>query len=126
VRVLGKLFRGVFLSRLLARYDAGRLAFFGGLAPLAERRPFLHHLAPVRKKRWAVYAKPPFAGPQAMLAYLSRYTHGVAISNCRPLAFNGAGVTFRYKDYRRDGGQRQHVMTLAADEFIPRFLASSR
>jgi hypothetical protein len=126
VRVLGKLFRGVFLSRLLALYDAGRLAFFGGLAPLAERRPFLHHLAPVRKKRWAVYAKPPFAGPQAMLAYLSRYTHGVAISNCRPLAFNGAGVTFRYKDYRRDGGQRQHVMTLAADEFIPRFLASSR
>ena len=122
VRVLGKLFQGVFLSRLTALHDAGRLAFFGALAPLAERRPFLRHLAPVRKKRWAVYAKPPFAGPEAVLAYLSRYTHRVAISNRRLLAFDDAGVTFRYKDYRRDGGQRQHVMTLAADEFIRRFL----
>jgi hypothetical protein len=122
VRVLGKLFRGVFLNRLLALYDTGRLAFFGDLEPLAERRAFLHHLAPVRKKRWAVYAKPPFAGPEAVLAYLSRYTHRVAISNRRLLAFNEAGVTFRYKDYRRDGGQRQHVMTLATDEFIRRFL----
>jgi hypothetical protein len=122
VRVLGKLFRGVFLSRLTALHDAGRLAFFGGLARLAERRAFLRHLAPVRKKRWAVYAKPPFAGPEAVLAYLSRYTHRVAISNSRLLAFNEAGVTFRYKDYRRDGGQRQRVMTLATDEFIRRFL----
>ena len=95
VRVLGKLFRGVFLSRLLALYDAGRLAFFGSLAALAERRAFLRHLAPVRKKRWAVYAKPPFAGPEAVLAYLSRYTHRVAISNPRLLAFNEASVTFR-------------------------------
>jgi hypothetical protein len=122
VRVLGKLFRGVFLSRLLALYDAGRLVFFGGLAPLADRRAFLRHLAPVRKKRWAVYAKPPFAGPEAVLAYLSRYTHRVAISNRRLVAFDDAGVTFRYKDYRRDGGQRQRVMTLATDEFIRRFL----
>ncbi|MFL5284829.1 MAG: IS91 family transposase [Rhodopila sp.] len=122
VRVLGKLFRGVFLSRLLALYDAGRLVFFGGLAALADRRAFLRHLAPVRKKRWAVYAKPPFAGPEAVLAYLSRYTHRVAISNRRLLAFDDAGVTFRYKDYRRDGGQRQRVMTLATDEFIRRFL----
>jgi hypothetical protein len=122
VRVLGKLFRGAFLSRLLALYDAGRLNFFGGLAPLADRRAFLRHLAPVRKKRWAVYAKPPFAGPEAVLAYLSRYTHRVAISNRRLLAFDAAGVTFRYKDYRRDGGQRQRVMTLATDEFIRRFL----
>ena len=122
VRVLGKLFRGVFLSRLLALYDAGRLVFFGGLAPLAERRAFLRHLAPVRKKRWAVYAKPPFAGPEAVLAYLSRYTHRVALSNRRLLAFDEAGVTFRYKDYRRDGGQRSRVMTLATDEFIRRFL----
>jgi len=122
VRVLGKLFRGVFLSRLLALHDAGRLGFFGGLAPLAERRAFLRHLAPVRKKRWAVYAKPPFAGPEAVLAYLSRYTHRVAISNRRLLAFDEAGVTFRYKDYRRDGGQRPRVMTLATNEFIRRFL----
>ncbi len=122
VRVLGKLFRGVFLSRLLALYDAGRLVFFGGLAPLAARRAFLRHLAPARTKRWAVYAKPPFAGPEAVLAYLSRYTHRVAISNRRLLAFDDAGVTFRYKDYRRDGGQRQRVMTLATEEFIRRFL----
>jgi hypothetical protein len=122
VRVLGKLFRGVFLSRLLALYDAGKLVFFGSLAALAARRAFLRHLAPVRKKRWAVYAKSPFAGPEAVLAYLSRYTHRVAISNRRLLAFDDAGVTFRYKDYRRDGGQRQRVMTLAPDEFIRRFL----
>ena len=77
---------------------------------------------PVRKKRWVVYAKPPFAGPEAVLAYLSRYTHRVAISNKRLLAFDEAGVTFRYKDYRRDDGQRQRVMTLGTDEFIRRFL----
>ena len=122
VRVLGKLFRSVFLSRLLALHDAGRLGFFGSLAHLADRRAFLRHLAPVRKKRWAVYAKPPFAGPEAVLAYLSRYTHRVAISNRRLLAFDAAGVTFRYKDYRRDGGQRPRVMTLATDEFIRRLL----
>jgi len=122
VRVLGKLFRGVFLSRLLALYDTSKLVFFGSLAALAARRAFLRHLAPVRKKRWAVYAKPPFAGPEAVLAYLSRYTHRVAISNRRLLAFDDVGVTFRYKDYRRDGGQRQRAMTLATDEFIRRFL----
>jgi hypothetical protein len=82
-RVLGKLFCRLFLTRLIALYDAGRLAFFGGLAPLADRRAFLRHLSPVGSKRWAVYAKPPFAGPEAVLAYLSRYTHRVAISNRR-------------------------------------------
>jgi len=122
VRVLGKLFRGVFLSRLLALHDAGKLGCFGSLAHLVDRAAFLRHLAPVRKKCWAVYAKPPFAGPEAVLAYLSRYTHRVAISNRRLLAFDEAGVTFRYKDYRRDGGQRPRVMTLATDEFIRRFL----
>jgi hypothetical protein len=122
VRVLGKLFRRLFLTRLLQLHDAGRLAFFGSLAPLAEHRAFLHHLAPARKVRWVVYAKPPFAGPQAVLAYLARYTHRVAISNRRLLGFDETGVTFRYKDYRRDDPERQQVMTLAADEFIRRFL----
>jgi hypothetical protein len=122
VRVLGKLFRRLFLTRLATLYDAARLAFFGSLAHLAERRAFLRHLSPVRKKRWVVYAKPPFAGPDAVLTYLSRYTHRVAISNRRLIAFNEADVTFRYKDYRRDGADRQRVITLAADEFIRRFL----
>ncbi len=122
VRVLGKLFRRLFLTRLVALHEAERLGFFGTLAHLAERRAFLRHLAPVRTKRWVVYAKAPFAGPEAVLAYLSRYTHRVAISNSRLIAFNQDGVTFRYKDYRRDGVDRQQVMTLAADEFIRRFL----
>jgi hypothetical protein len=122
VRVLGKLFRRLFLTRLIALHNAGRLAFFGSLASLADRRAFLRHLSPVRRQRWVVYAKPPFAGPAAVLAYLSRYTHRVAISNRRLLAFDEGGVTFRYKDYRRHGVERQRVMTLGADEFIRRFL----
>jgi len=122
VRVLGKLFRRLFLTRLTQFYDTGKLAFFGPLASLSERRAFLRHLAPVRKKRWVVYAKPPFAGPEAVLAYLSRYTHRVAISNRRILAFNGSDVTLRYKDYRKDGADRERIMTIPADEFIRRFL----
>jgi hypothetical protein len=122
VRVLGKLFRRLFLTRLMALHEAGRLAFFGSMAHLGERGSFLRHLAPVRKKRWVVYAKAPFAGPEAVLAYLSRYTHRVAISNSRLIAFDESGVTFRYKDYRRDGVDRQQVMTLGPDEFIRRFL----
>jgi hypothetical protein len=122
VRVLGKLFRRLFITGLIALHDQGRLAFFGGLAPLADRRTFLRHLSPVRSKRWVVYAKPPFSGPAAVLAYLSRYTHRVAISNRRLLAFDEASVIFRYKDYRRDGADRHQAMTLAADEFIRRFL----
>lgn len=122
MRVLGKLFRRLFLTRLLQLHDAGRLAFFGSLAPLVDRRAFLQHLAPARKARWVVYAKPPFAGPQAVLAYLARYTHRVAISNRRLIGFDETGVTFRYKDYRRDASERQQVMTLATDEFIRRFL----
>ncbi|MBZ9937014.1 IS91 family transposase [Mesorhizobium sp. BR1-1-16] len=122
VRVLGKLFRRLFLTRLLALREAGRLGFFGPMAHLAERRAFLRHLAPVRTKRWVVYAKAPFAGPEAVLAYLSRYTHRVAISNSRLTSFDQGGVTFRYKDSRRNGADRQQMMTLAADEFIRRFL----
>jgi hypothetical protein len=122
VRVLGMLFRRLFLTRLIELHAAGRLAFFGTQAGLTDRRVFLRHLATVRKKRFVVHAKPPFAGPEAVLAYLSRYTHRVAISNRRLIAFDETGVTFRYKDYRRDGSERQRVMTLAPHEFIRRFL----
>jgi hypothetical protein len=89
---------------------------------ISSRAAFLRHLAPVRKKRWVVYAKAPFAGPEAVLAYLARYTHRVAISNSRLVRFDETGVTFRYKDYRKGGADRQQVMTLAADAFIQRFL----
>jgi hypothetical protein len=122
VRVLAKLFRRLFLAGLMALHNAGRLRFFGSNAGLDDRHAFVRHLAPLRTKRWVVYAKPPFAGPEAVLAYLARYTHRVAISNRRLIRFDEAGVTFRYKDYRRSGAERRQVMTLAADEFIRRFL----
>jgi hypothetical protein len=122
VRVLGALFRRLFLTRLIALHEAGKLAFFGDQADLADPRFFLRHLAPLRKKRWVVYAKAPFSGPETVLAYLSRYTHRVAISNQRLIAYDEAGVAFRYKDYRREGPERQRVMTLAPHEFIRRFL----
>src|SRR4029453_121586 len=91
VRVLGQLFRRLFLTRLIALHDAGRLAFFGTMVELSDRQAFLRHLSSVRKKRWAVYAKAPFAGPAAVLAYLSRYTHRVAISDRRLTGFDGTG-----------------------------------
>jgi hypothetical protein len=122
VRVLSALFRRLVLAQLIKLHDAGKLLFFGAQADLADRRRFLRHLAPVRKKRWVVFAKAPFSGPEAVLAYLSRYTHRVAISNQRLIAYDDTGVTFRYKDYRRDGPERQRVMTLAPHEFIRRFL----
>jgi Putative transposase/Transposase zinc-binding domain len=122
VRVLAKLFRRLFLTQLLELHDAGRLQFFGDQIELSDRRTFLRHLAPIHKTKWVVYAKPPFGGPEAVLAYLSRYTHRVAISNRRLISLNETGVTFRYKDYRRDGKDRQRTMTLSADEFIRRFL----
>ena len=122
VHVLSKLFRRLFLARLIELHAAGRLHFFGDHIDLNERRSFLRHLTPLRKKKWVVYAKPPFAGPEAVLAYLSRYTHRVAISNRRLISLDETGVTFRYKDYRRDGAERQRTMTLTADEFIRRFL----
>jgi len=123
VRMLGSLFRRLFLTQLIEWHRTGQLAFSSPTrASLADHRLFLRHLAAVRNKRWVVYAKPPFTGPEAVLAYLSRYTHRVAISNRRLLAFDAAGVTFRYKDYRRDGADRQRVMTLGTDEFIRRFL----
>jgi hypothetical protein len=122
VRVLGKLFRRLFLTGLIELHRSGELVFFGGQAGLTDRRAFLRYLAPVRKRRWVVYAKAPFAGPEAVLAYLSRYTHRVAISNRRLLSFDKTGVTFRYKDYRRSGLDLHQVMTLEPSEFIRRFL----
>jgi hypothetical protein len=122
VRVLSRLFRRLFLAGLAEAHAAGRLAFFGEIEGLHDQRAFAAHLAPLRRKNWFVYAKPPFAGPEAVLAYLARYTHRVAISNSRLLALDERGVTFRYKDYRRDGQARYRTMTLAADEFIRRFL----
>jgi len=122
VLVLGALFRRLFLTRLLELHTAGRLQFFGDHSGLNDQRAFARHLAPIRKKKWVVYAKPPFSGPEAVLAYLSRYTHRIAISNRRLISFDEAGVTFRYKDYRRSGADRHRTMTLHADEFIRRFL----
>jgi len=122
VRVLSRLFRRLFLEGLIALRDAGRLAFFGDLAPLADKRAFDATLAPLRRSEWVVYAKRPFAGPEAVLAYLARYTHRVAISNSRLLALDEAGVTFKWKDYRIKGRDRLKTMTLDAAEFIRRFL----
>jgi hypothetical protein len=120
VRVLSRLFRRLFLERLLAAHRANRLKFFGDHAALADAQTFAANLAPLRRTEWVVYAKRPFGGPQAVLAYLSRYTHRVAIANSRLIDCDRTGVTFRWKDYRADG--RQKVMTLATAEFIRRFL----
>jgi len=122
VRVLAKLFRRRMLERLAAAHAAGQLAFFGAHAPLADHRAFAAVLAPLKKTKWFVYSKRPFAGPAAVLAYLARYTHRVAISNSRLIALDDEGVTFRWKDYRADGSTRPKTMTLATREFIRRFL----
>ncbi len=121
VRVLSRLFRRLFLAGLADAHAAGRLAFFGELDSLRHRQAFAAHLASLGRKNWFVYAKPPFAGPEAVLAYLARYTHRVAISNSRLLDLDERGVSFRYKDYRRNGQARYRTMTLAPDEFIRRF-----
>ena len=122
VRVLSRLFRRLFLSRLVDAHAAARLVFFGELDGLRHPQAFAAHLAPLSRKNWFVDAKPPFAGPEAVLAYLARYTHRVAISNSRLVALDERSVTFRYKDYRRNGRARYRVMTLAPGEFIRRFL----
>jgi len=122
VRVLARLFRRLFLDKLAADHAAGRLQFFGEHAHLADPRAFAAFLKPLRKTKWFVYAKRPFAGPQAVLAYLSRYTHRVAISNRRLISADDTGVTFKVKDYRIEGPGRYKTMTLAAHEFIRRFL----
>jgi hypothetical protein len=122
VRVLSRLFRRLFLEALLHAHRDGQLHFFGEHAELADPAAFTQWLAPLRKVEWVVYAKRPFAGPQAVLAYLSRYTHRVAIANSRLIAFDKRGVTFHWKDYRDKGRTRYKTMTLAAAEFMRRFL----
>jgi len=122
VRVLARLFRRLFLDRLATAHAAGRLEFFGDHAALADAQAFAAALAPLCTTEWVVYAKKPFGGPQAVLAYLSRYTHRVAIANSRLLALDDKSVTFKWKDYRSKGPDRYKLMTLAIDEFIRRFL----
>lgn len=122
VRVLSRLFRRRFLEELGAAYRGGQLQFFGEYAELADAKTFAKWLSPMGKCEWVVYAKRPFAGPAAVLAYLSRYTHRVAISNSRLLSMDETGVTFRWKDYRAKGKTRHKTMTLDPLEFMRRFL----
>jgi Putative transposase/Transposase zinc-binding domain len=122
VRVLSRLFRRLFLKALTAAHKAGRLSFFGNHTPLADAQRFAAYLAPLRKAEWVVYSKRPFGGPEAVLAYLARYTHRVAIANSRLVALRDTSVTFKWKDYRLKGRDRYKVMTLDAGEFIRRFL----
>jgi|SRR6056297_1200076 len=120
VKVLGRLFRRLFLERLAAAFADGRLRFFGNLATLTDPEAFAAHCAALRRIDWVVYAKPPFGGPEQVLAYLGRYTHRVAIANSRLVGMDGDTVSFLWKDYRHAG--RRKVMTLAAGEFMRRFL----
>ena len=120
VRILSRLFRRLFLNNLAAAHR--QLQFFGNHAPLANEQAFAAYLAPLHKIEWVVYSKRPFGGLAAVLAYLSRYTHRVAIANSRLIAFDSSGVTFKWKDYRIKGRDRYKLMTLATDEFIRRFL----
>jgi hypothetical protein len=123
VRVLSRLFRRLFLQSLQAAFDAGDLGFFGNLAHLAQPTVFAEQLAALRRTEWVVYAKPPFGGPEQVLAYLGRYTHRVAISNSRLVSLIDGRAAFRWKDYRHH--DKAKVMTLDADEFIRRFLLHS-
>lgn len=120
VRVLSRLFRRLFLESLQQAFERGALCFHASLAHLDDERAFADLVACARGKEWVVYAKPPFGGPAQVLDYLGRYTHRVAISNDRLVKIEDGQVTFGWKDYRRD--YRPRTMTLAAAEFIRRFL----
>ncbi|PKP69028.1 MAG: IS91 family transposase [Alphaproteobacteria bacterium HGW-Alphaproteobacteria-5] len=122
VRVLSRLFRRLFIEGLMDLHRAGQLVFFNNMVGLTDADAFAARLTMFRKSEWVVYAKPPFGGPEAVLAYLSRYTHRVAISNNRLVSADAKTVAFRWKDYRIKAGDRQKVMRLATDEFIRRFL----
>ena len=122
VRVLSRLYRRLFLEMLIAAHKADRLQFFNGHAALADFKTFAAWVSGLRQIEWVTYAKRPFGGPEPVLAYLSRYTHRIAISNRRLVAWDDTGVTFKWKDYRLDGPDRYKTMTLAVGEFIRRFL----
>ena len=119
VRALSRMFRGKFLAELKALFDAGQLEFHGELTARAQARPFAALLRAATQPEWVVYAKRPFAGPQQVLAYLSRYTHRVAISNRRLVCADDQNVTFTYQDYA--DGARSKTMTLDTVEFVRRF-----
>jgi hypothetical protein len=120
VRVLSRLFRRLFLEHLQGAFEAGQLRFFSDLAGLADAGVFTAHLAELKRIEWVVFAKPPFGGPEQVLAYLGRYTHRVAIANSRLVGLDQGKVSFRWKDYRHH--DKAKLMTLRADEFIRRFL----
>jgi hypothetical protein len=122
VCVFSRLFRRLPVEKLLAAFDAVQLQFFGAQADLAARDAFAAFLAPRRKVEWVVYAKRPFGGPEVLLAYLARYTHRVALAKSRLFALRDGAVTFKWKDYRLEGRDRQKTMTLPVCELIRRFL----
>src|SRR5260370_1315601 len=115
VRVLSRLFRRLFLEKLVAAHAVGRLSFFGDHVHLADAQSFAAFLAPLRKAEWVVYAKRPFGGPEAVLAYLSPYTHRLSIANSRLIAFYDQCVTLKWKDYRIEDRDRFRPMRLAHD-----------
>jgi hypothetical protein len=120
VKVLSRVFRGKFIAALKTAFQAGALQFHGHLLPLAEPRAFAAWLRILFRHDWVVYSKQPFGGPEHVLRYLGAYTHRVAISNSRLLALSEGNVTFRWRDSAHDNKKR--LMTLAADEFLRRFL----
>jgi Putative transposase/Transposase zinc-binding domain len=120
VKVLGKLFRGKFLAGLKAAYQAGQLRLTGSVAALADPQAFQQLLEPLYGRNWIVYAKRPFGGPQQVFRYLGRYSHRVAIANARLVSMDHNQVSFQWKDYA--AGQQTKVMTVAAEEFVRRFL----
>lgn len=120
--MLSRLFRRLFIELLEQAYKDERLKFYGAHTALDEPNQFARYLAPTKRIDWVVYAKRPFAGPKSVLAYLSRYTHRIAIANSRLIHADKNTVTFKWKDYRLEQSQRQSTMTLATSEFIRRFL----
>jgi len=122
VRVLSRLYRRLFLEKLTQAYQLNQLQFFAEQQAIKEEKPFMDWVKSLSQIEWVVYAKRPFAGPAAVLAYLSRYTHRIAIANSRLLSMDEQGITFKWKDYRRKKAKQYTTMTLTADEFIRRFL----